>query len=638
MSNAEQASEPSMEDILSSIRKIIAEEPGGAEAPTGAISAATDTGEAADGAVAEPVSNVLQVAPDGSAQDGSVKNLANSVAGDRFDLPSAAAARKEPVATGAEPSEAEINAALGMMTGSADVPGPVLEAAEDDAAEDEDGQLDDVPAVGDDGPGDGGPGDGGMSAFEALLAASTAPAVASPPPLSATEVGTDARQPAVAKSVTPPAAATNAPALSIPLPNVKNIGMSVAPASGEVCEPAGDGLDDLISLLDDDPVHLPEADDAGGAGSSVVSDSSPVDDAADVTDAAEQPSQVMATAQPDVVAPKPAESLGPLLSRIDAGSQSAGAGERDEMAITAAAAESGEGQDSDTAPDTEDHDEDEAAQPFSKLLQNLGASPQSPSQLDATVATDDAGGGGAGGDAGADIDADGAAAATAALGALAAGIALSDKGTADDTGKSAESADQPAAAEPASEIANLGALLASTPGSLSTEPVRVDSGEGGRIVDADASASAFGVDGSASASASATETATTDSSDNSDDLPIADAAPASAEREASAMPEPQPPVMPEPPSAAPEVSVAAAEEMQQAGTQLVAPATPGDLAPAGDVKTMEDTVSELLRPMLRNWLDSHMPRIVEKALKVELASAIDADAGDGNGNGADGDK
>ena len=44
-----------------------------------------------------------------------------------------------------------------------------------------------------------------------------------------------------------------------------------------------------------------------------------------------------------------------------------------------------------------------------------------------------------------------------------------------------------------------------------------------------------------------------------------------------------------------------------------------------NVKTMEDTVSELLRPMLRTWLDDNMPRILEKTLKMELASAIEPD-------------
>lgn len=42
-------------------------------------------------------------------------------------------------------------------------------------------------------------------------------------------------------------------------------------------------------------------------------------------------------------------------------------------------------------------------------------------------------------------------------------------------------------------------------------------------------------------------------------------------------------------------------------------------AGVGDVRTLEDTVAELLRPMLRQWLDDNMPRIVEKALRVEIA-------------------
>jgi hypothetical protein len=37
-------------------------------------------------------------------------------------------------------------------------------------------------------------------------------------------------------------------------------------------------------------------------------------------------------------------------------------------------------------------------------------------------------------------------------------------------------------------------------------------------------------------------------------------------------------------------------------------------------RSLEDTVAEMLRPMLREWLDANMPRIVEKALRVELAA------------------
>jgi cell pole-organizing protein PopZ len=45
-------------------------------------------------------------------------------------------------------------------------------------------------------------------------------------------------------------------------------------------------------------------------------------------------------------------------------------------------------------------------------------------------------------------------------------------------------------------------------------------------------------------------------------------------------------------------------------------ATPGE-----PTRTLEDMVAELLRPMLRQWLDTNMPRIVEKALRVEVADS-----------------
>lgn len=37
---------------------------------------------------------------------------------------------------------------------------------------------------------------------------------------------------------------------------------------------------------------------------------------------------------------------------------------------------------------------------------------------------------------------------------------------------------------------------------------------------------------------------------------------------------------------------------------------------------LDDTVAELLRPMLRQWLSDNMPRIVEKALRIELAESL----------------
>jgi len=52
--------------------------------------------------------------------------------------------------------------------------------------------------------------------------------------------------------------------------------------------------------------------------------------------------------------------------------------------------------------------------------------------------------------------------------------------------------------------------------------------------------------------------------------------------------------------------------------------TATDLTPVKDapVKTLEDAVVDLLRPMLRNWLDENMPRIVEKALRIEVAEQL----------------
>lgn len=42
----------------------------------------------------------------------------------------------------------------------------------------------------------------------------------------------------------------------------------------------------------------------------------------------------------------------------------------------------------------------------------------------------------------------------------------------------------------------------------------------------------------------------------------------------------------------------------------------------GKVRTLEDTVAELLRPLLREWLENNMPRIVESALKLEVADSV----------------
>lgn len=56
----------------------------------------------------------------------------------------------------------------------------------------------------------------------------------------------------------------------------------------------------------------------------------------------------------------------------------------------------------------------------------------------------------------------------------------------------------------------------------------------------------------------------------------------------------------------------------------VAPSEPAGTAAvdAGKTTSLEDTVAELLRPMLRQWLADNMPRIVEKALRIEVAESV----------------
>lgn len=61
-------------------------------------------------------------------------------------------------------------------------------------------------------------------------------------------------------------------------------------------------------------------------------------------------------------------------------------------------------------------------------------------------------------------------------------------------------------------------------------------------------------------------------------------------------------------------------------TEAIVAALPSSrpLGPGAEatVRSVEDLVAELLRPMLRQWLDENMPRIVEKALRIELASGL----------------
>ncbi len=84
--------------------------------------------------------------------------------------------------------------------------------------------------------------------------------------------------------------------------------------------------------------------------------------------------------------------------------------------------------------------------------------------------------------------------------------------------------------------------------------------------------------------------------------------------------EPPPPPMPEESgerlvSGATEVAaVAALSQLAQPGARDQF----GNL-PLGDAgRTLEDLVCELLRPMLKDWLDAHLPQLVERLVREEI--------------------
>ena len=52
------------------------------------------------------------------------------------------------------------------------------------------------------------------------------------------------------------------------------------------------------------------------------------------------------------------------------------------------------------------------------------------------------------------------------------------------------------------------------------------------------------------------------------------------------------------------------------------PASAGPQEAVEGVGSIEDTTADLLRPMLRQWLADNMPRMVEKALHIEIAESV----------------
>lgn len=76
-----------------------------------------------------------------------------------------------------------------------------------------------------------------------------------------------------------------------------------------------------------------------------------------------------------------------------------------------------------------------------------------------------------------------------------------------------------------------------------------------------------------------------------------------------------------PSTSAPDIPGVAPEDIpEEAILSKTAFARPAASDQPGPARTLEDTVAEMLRPMLREWLDTNMPRIVEKAIRVEIAN------------------
>jgi hypothetical protein len=98
--------------------------------------------------------------------------------------------------------------------------------------------------------------------------------------------------------------------------------------------------------------------------------------------------------------------------------------------------------------------------------------------------------------------------------------------------------------------------------------------------------------------------------------------------EAPAAPDPAPsyapPAAPLRPAAAPDVKDTliapdAARKSSSAFGRLAEAVTRSEPAPSGvGGRTLEDIAGELLRPMLKEWLDTHLPRIVQASVDEEV--------------------
>jgi len=107
--------------------------------------------------------------------------------------------------------------------------------------------------------------------------------------------------------------------------------------------------------------------------------------------------------------------------------------------------------------------------------------------------------------------------------------------------------------------------------------------------------------------------------------PAAPAAPFGVESAPPPRAEPEPPPLPLPP-----MPVDAADRLVSGATAAASVAALSQLTglgardqlgslPLGETgRTLEDLVRELLRPMLKDWLDAHLPQLVERLVQEEI--------------------
>jgi cell pole-organizing protein PopZ len=99
-----------------------------------------------------------------------------------------------------------------------------------------------------------------------------------------------------------------------------------------------------------------------------------------------------------------------------------------------------------------------------------------------------------------------------------------------------------------------------------------------------------------------------------DDLEFAEAAPATATAAPHRQPAFEPPVFESPPPPPPQqiLSRSTVSAVESAFNSLA------NTVLSNNARTLEDLVKEMLRPMLKSWLDDNLPNLVERIVKAEI--------------------